>query len=94
VTKLRIEVHVRPGSSATRVGGDYDGRLVVRVREKAVDGAANAAVQLALATALNLPPRAISLTQGATRRAKVIEVSVPDGAIGEIRAVLQHLQHD
>jgi hypothetical protein len=37
---VRISVRVRPGSTRPGVGGEHDGALVVRVRERAVDGRA------------------------------------------------------
>ena len=37
---VRTEIHVRPGASATTVGGEYDGALVVRVVEPPEGGRA------------------------------------------------------
>ena len=37
---MRATIRVRPGSGHTVVGGRYDEALVVRVRERAVDGRA------------------------------------------------------
>jgi uncharacterized protein YggU (UPF0235/DUF167 family) len=60
------------------VGGLHDGALVVRVSERAVDGRATAAALVAVASALGLRPREVTLVSGATSRTKVVEI--PDEA--------------
>ena len=71
---MRISVRVRPGASRTSVGGSYDGALVVRVQERAVDGAATAAVLRAVAAAFGLRTAEVTLVSGATSRSKVVDV--------------------
>jgi uncharacterized protein len=63
------------GPGKTRVGGDHDGALIVRVPEPAVDGRATAAALSALANALGLHPREIALVTGATNRTKIVDIS-------------------
>jgi uncharacterized protein len=76
-----IVVRVKPGVSRARVGGRYDGplgpALVVAVTAPPVDGRATSAVLLALAEALGLRPRALSLRSGAASRDKLIDVADP-----------------
>ena len=67
-------VRVRPGASRTAVGGSYDGVLVVRVQERAVDGAATTAVLRAVAEAFGVRRADVTLVSGATSRTKVLEV--------------------
>lgn len=71
---MRIEIHVRPGASAPEVGGEYAGALVVRVAERAEDGKATAAALKAVADALAIPHRSVTLVHGATSRRKLIEI--------------------
>lgn len=71
---MRVTIRVRPGAGRTAVGGSYDGALVVRVSERAVDGRATAAALTALASALGVRPREVSLVTGATSRTKVVEI--------------------
>ncbi|HEY5439132.1 MAG TPA: DUF167 domain-containing protein [Acidimicrobiales bacterium] len=75
---MRLTVHVHPGSSTPSVGGTYNGTLVVRVRARAVDGAATEAVLAALAQAFDVRPGAVRLVRGAASRTKVMEVDGDD----------------
>lgn len=69
---IRVRVHVRPSSSRTAVGGRFDGDLVVRVRARAVDGAANDDVLDALAVAFSRRRRHVSFVHLTTSRSKVV----------------------
>jgi hypothetical protein len=77
---VRVEIHVRPGASQPLVGGSYDGVLVVQVAEPADQGRATAAALRAVADALGLPRRSVTLVRGATSRRKLIEIDV-DGPL-------------
>jgi len=80
---------VRPGSSRTVVGGSYDGALLVRVSERAVDGKATAAALSAVAKALGVPSRDVTLMSGATSRTKTVEI--PDEVAQRLRELLAGL---
>ena len=69
-----IVVTVKPGAKAPGIVFGADGSVVVRVRERAVEGKANEAVRAALARALGVPKSAVSLVRGATARLKAFEV--------------------
>src|SRR5436190_10738735 len=70
-----------PGSRRPGVGGSRDGALVVRVRERAVDGRATEAALVALAGALGVQRRVVSLAHGATSRSKVVDVAGDDSVL-------------
>ncbi len=76
---LRVAVRVRPGAPADRVGGRRDGprgpALVVAVRARAVEGAANEAVVSALAVAFGLRSRDVTLVHGARGRDKLVDLT-------------------
>lgn len=72
---MRIEIHVRPGASRAQVGGEHDGALAVRVSEPADAGRATAAALRAVAEALGLPARSVTLVRGATSRRKLLDVA-------------------
>jgi hypothetical protein len=79
---MRVEIYVRPGAARTEVGGDYDGVLVVRVREPADRGKATEASLRAVANALDLPRSVVKLVRGSTSRRKLIEIC---GELDEVR---------
>lgn len=78
---VRITVRVRPGSAHTRVGGEYDGALVVRVTARAVGGEATAAALAAVAEAFGVRRQAVTLVAGAASRAKIVDVADADPAV-------------
>ncbi|MGO9560240.1 MAG: DUF167 domain-containing protein [Acidimicrobiales bacterium] len=71
---MRVAIHVRPGASRTSVGGEHDGALVVRVVEPADGGRATNAALRAVADALAVPRRSVTLVRGATSRRKLIDI--------------------
>lgn len=78
---MRAAIRVRPGSGRTVVGGRYDDALVVRVRERAVDGRATESALRALADALGVRRAGVRVVSGATSRTKIVEFD--DTAAGE-----------
>jgi uncharacterized protein len=93
---VRITVRVRPGASRTLVGGSYGQPgpgeqpvLVVRVEQRAVDGAATAAVLRAVEEALGARRGAARLVSGVRSRTKVVEVDpAPENAAERLSALL------
>ena len=84
-----MTIRVRPGASRTAVGGAYGDALVVRVKERAVDGKATEAALRAVAAALAVPRRAVRLISGPTSRDKVVAVS---GDPAVLTAILDRLR--
>ncbi|MCA1783666.1 MAG: DUF167 domain-containing protein [Dermatophilaceae bacterium] len=82
---MRLSVRVRPGAGRTAVSGRYGDAdvLCVAVRDRAVDGAATAAVIEAVAAAFHLPRRAVRLVHGWTARTKVLELDGPTPMLRE-----------
>ena len=75
---MRVTVRVRPGSARPGVGGQHDGALVVRVSAPAVDGRATEAALRAIAAAVCVRRRAVTLIAGAASRTKIVEVAGAD----------------
>jgi len=71
-----LDVIVKPGSKRPGISHE-DGTLVLRVRERAVEGAANAACRRALAQAYGVPQSAVELIAGARSRRKRFAVEIP-----------------
>jgi len=89
---LRLEIHVRPSASTTVVAGEHGGALVVRVIEPADEGRATEAALKAVAKALGLPRRSVSLVRGATSRRKLIEVEVRTSGTDAVEDTLMDLR--
>jgi uncharacterized protein len=91
---MRVSVHVKPGASRTKVGGQYGeesgGRavLIVFVAQRAVDGAATEAVLKAVARAFGLRRADVDLVRGWTSRTKVLELDGEEGALSRRLAQL------
>lgn len=72
---MKYTVRVKPGSrKGPLVETDADG-LIVFVRERAVDGAANEAVVRTLADHFGVPRRSVTILHGHTGRTKHVEVA-------------------
>lgn len=70
-------VRVKPGSrKGPLVTQGEDGELIVHVRERAVDGAANTGVERALADHFSVPRSRVSILRGHTSRIKRVEVDL------------------
>jgi uncharacterized protein YggU (UPF0235/DUF167 family) len=89
---VRVTIRVRPGASRTAVGGDHDGALVVAVGERAVDGRATEAVLRAVAEALGVRRRQVSLITGATSRTKVIAIDTDSASEQVVTAAVERLR--
>lgn len=71
---MRVVVRVKPGSSkGPLVESDEEG-LVVFVREKAIDGAANEGVIKLLADHFDVPKSRVRVVRGHTARIKQVEI--------------------
>lgn len=70
----RLDVDVKPASTMPGIDARADG-IVVRVRERAVEGAANAACIRALAERLQVAPSRVVLVRGARGRRKRFDIA-------------------
>lgn len=71
---IRVHVHVQPRASRSEVVGTHGAALKVRLLAPPVDGAANEALAALLAEKLGIRRRDVRIVQGATSRAKVVEI--------------------
>ncbi|MDE2481668.1 MAG: DUF167 domain-containing protein [bacterium] len=70
---MRVTVTVKPGSKHPGIEREGES-LVVRVRERAVEGAANAAVIRALAEHFDVAPSRVTLVHGSRSKTKRFDV--------------------
>jgi len=80
-----LEVHAKPGARVEGMRVREDGVVEVRVRARAVEGAANDAIVALLARALGLPRSRVHLVHGARARSKRIAVDGMDAASARAR---------
>ncbi|MDU0365822.1 DUF167 domain-containing protein [Microbacterium sp. KSW4-17] len=71
---MQLTVRVKPGSRRGPLVEDTADALVVHVRERAVDGAANSGVVRALAAHFGVAPRDVDIVRGHTARVKRVDV--------------------
>jgi len=88
---MRVQIYVRANSSKGGVGGDFDGALVVRVAEPPDAGRATEAALRAVASALNVPRRSVSLVRGARSRRKLLEVEAGSEGSRRVQAAIDRL---
>lgn len=72
---LTLRVRVQPRASREGLGGEREGALVVRLAAPPVEGAANEALTRLLGRTLGVPPSAVRVVSGASRRSKVVGVA-------------------
>jgi uncharacterized protein (TIGR00251 family) len=70
-----LEIRVSPGAKKTSVERSPDGGWKVRLRARAVEGQANAALLTQLAEWLEVSKSAVRLVRGQTSRRKVVAVA-------------------
>lgn len=71
---MQLTVRVKPGSRRGPLVEDTPDGLVIHVRERAVDGAANDGVVKALAAHFGVAPRDVDILRGRTARVKRVDV--------------------
>jgi len=86
---VTLAVWVVPGADDDGIVGVVDGRLKVRLRAPAREGAANRALVRYLARRLEVPPGAVLLRHGEGGRRKLVEVDDLDEAEARLRLGLQ-----
>jgi len=74
VTEGHLRLRVTPGARGESIAIE-DRRVLVKVRARPTDGAANLAVEKLVARALGVPTSRCRIVRGATSREKVLAVS-------------------
>jgi uncharacterized protein (TIGR00251 family) len=76
---MTVSVRVHPGASREGIVLLPDGSLDVRLRARAVEGQANAALVELLADRLRLRRREVEIVAGERSRQKRVRIEVPSG---------------
>lgn len=82
---MRVRVAVKPGSRIERVERQPDGSLLVRVRARAREGEANAAVVKTVAGFYGVPKSKVKLIAGGRSRSKLLEIPAQPGPVAPDR---------
>ncbi|MGH9547720.1 MAG: DUF167 domain-containing protein [Terriglobales bacterium] len=69
---ITLDLYVQPGASSSCFSAVYNGRLKLRVRAKALEGAANRAVCQFLCDYFALPKSCVTLVSGEKSRLKQV----------------------
>jgi uncharacterized protein (TIGR00251 family) len=85
--KLIFKVRVVPRASRSKLVGEYDGALRVRIAAPPVNGAANDELVRLLAHAFGVPRKAIDITGG--RASKLKTVCVAGGRAAVLKSKVQ-----
>lgn len=80
---LTFAVHVTARASRSKIGGEHDGALRVRIAAPPVEGAANRELTKLLAKAFKLPQNAVEIIAGHRSKHKTIRIHGADAAILE-----------
>jgi uncharacterized protein len=91
---IRVSVAAHPGSRQERVAWLDDGTLSVWIRRRPIDGQANAAIEAALARALNLRPRQVQVVAGLASRRKLVDLDVRDTGVVRERLLAYPVRSD
>ncbi len=71
---VEVDIRVIPRAGQSRVAGERDGRMLVRLSAPPVEGAANEALVDLFAELLGCPKRSVRLVAGARSRAKRVAI--------------------
>jgi uncharacterized protein (TIGR00251 family) len=81
---LSILLKVKPGSSKDEITIDEEGNLLVKIRERPIDGAANTYLLKFLSKEFNIRKSAVSLEKGSTSRFKKILLDMDQPTLDSI----------
>lgn len=80
----QLTIHVQPGASNNEFSGVHGDALKLRIRARAVEGAANTALTGYLAKQLGLTKRDVVLIRGEKSRRKIVWTALPPDHIARI----------
>ena len=71
---MKIEIRVKANAKKTEIEKQANGTFVVKVKELAKEGKANAAVVETLAAYFRVPKSSVTILRGLTSRTKFVEI--------------------
>ncbi len=80
MASCEIAVRLQPRAAETRIAGERDGVLIVRVTDPPLEGRANRALCRLIAKKAHVGVRSVSIVRGETAREKVLRVEGVEAA--------------
>jgi uncharacterized protein (TIGR00251 family) len=77
---LTFAVRVVPRASISKIVGEYNGALRIRIAAPPVDGAANRELIRVLAKNFKLPQNAVDIVSGLSSKSKIVRIQGADAA--------------
>lgn len=71
---MKISIHIKPSSKKPGIEILSETEWIVRVKEQAIEGKANAAMIDAIAEKLKIPKSKVKLLQGMKSKNKIVEI--------------------
>jgi uncharacterized protein (TIGR00251 family) len=81
---LTLLLKVKPGSSKDEISLGEDGNLLVKIKERPIDGAANAYLLKFLSKEFNIRKSAVTLEKGSTSRFKKILLDMDQATLDSL----------
>jgi uncharacterized protein len=83
--RVRFSVHVQPRASRSELVGVHGTAMKIRLSAPPVDGAANEALVIFLASLFAVPRRAVRILAGESSRSKIVEIEgVTERAVRDV----------
>jgi len=73
VTSRRIPIKAKPGAKIAKIT-EKEGQFIVAVKERAIDGKANRAIEKALAKHFGIASSCVRVVTGHATREKIVEI--------------------
>lgn len=86
---LTFAVRVVPRASFSKIVGEYNGALRIRITAPPVEGAANRELIRVLAKNFKLPQNAVDIVSGLSSKSKIVRIQGADAASLKRLAVLK-----
>ena len=86
---LTFAVRIVPRASFSKIVGEYNGALRIRIAAPPVEGAANRELIRVLAKNFKLPQNAVDIVSGLSSKSKIVRIQGADAASLKRLAVLK-----
>ncbi|MBS1651056.1 MAG: DUF167 domain-containing protein [Bacteroidetes bacterium] len=86
---LKLHIKVKPASFKDEITCDKDGNIVIKIREKPINGAANDYLVKYIAEQFKLNKSSVHLAKGSTNQHKTILLNITESDLEAIKQLLK-----